>query len=328
MVRTGAQAYVKYGYESTYGGSATCDKKFGLNDRLTSWNLTHNRIDLPALNQVTFESFAYGQQAGEISVDFVLNNPWILGAFFGAPSTTGSSDPYTHTYPHASNGINKQPRSFQLEVGFNAADTANSDIVRTLKGCVATTLGINTTIGSTVDCSLSASYGKEDAPSTTFGSAPTEPTLNHGAFTFAHAKLTVGGNVLAQVQDMSLSIDQSTSLLYGMNSNQAVDSYRQVLNVTGAFKASLLNKNLLEDVLEQISKGTSGTFSETVGGSPELEILFRKNTNEEIKITGTGLAPTSYSVEGIAPNEPVFENIDWRVKSVTIEAKNNQTAEE
>jgi hypothetical protein len=328
MVRTGAQSYIKYGYESTYGGSATTDKKFGLNDRLSSWSLTHNRIDLPALNQVTYESYAYGQQAGEIGVDFVLSNPWILGAFFGAPSTTGSSNPYTHTYPHASNGINKQPRSFQMEVGFNAADTSNSDVVRTLKGCVASTLGISTSIGATVDCSLSASYGKEDAPATTFGSAPSEPTLNHGAFTFAHAQLTYGGSVLAQVQDLNLSINQTTSLLYGLNSQQAVDSYRQILDITGSFKASLLNKNILEDVLEQAMKGTSGTFSETVGGSPELEILFRKNANEEIKITGTGLSPTSLSVEGIAPNEPVFENIDWRVKSVTVACKNSQTAEE
>ena len=328
MVRTGAQSYIKYGYEGTYGGSATCDKKFGLKDALSSWSLTHNRIDLPALNQVTYESYAYGQQAGEISVDFALSNPWILGAFFGAPSTTGSSNPYTHTYPHASNGINKQPRSFQMEVGFNAGDSSGSDIVRTLKGCVASTLGISTSIGQTVDCSLSASYGKEDAPATTFGTAPTEPTLDHKAFTFAHAQLKYGGSVVAQVQDLNLQINQTPTLLYGLNSNQAVDAYRQILDITGSFKASLLNKNLLEDVLEQIEKGTSGTFSETVGGSPELEILFRKNANEEIKITGTGLSPTSLSIEGIAPNEPVFENIDWRVKSVTVACKNSQTAEE
>ena len=328
MVRTGAQSYIKYGYEGTYGGSATCDKKFGLKDALSSWSLTHNRIDLPALNQVTYESYAYGQQAGEISVDFALSNPWILGAFFGAPSTTGSSNPYTHTYPHASNGINKQPRSFQMEVGFNAGDSSGSDIVRTLKGCVASTLGISTSIGQTVDCSLSASYGKEDAPATTFGTAPSEPTLNHGAFTFAHAQLKYGGSVLAQVQDLNLQLNQTPALLYGLNSNQAVDSYRQIFDITGSFKASLLNKTILEDVLEQVSKGTSGTFSETVGGSPELEILFSKSANEQIKITGTGLSPTSLSIDGIQPNEPVFENIDWRIKSLTIACKNNQAAEE
>lgn len=283
---------------------------------------------MPALNQLTYESFAYGQQAGEVSVDFVLNNPWILRSMFGSPSTTGGADPYTHTYPHATNGLNKEPQSFQMEIGFNASDAGGGDIVRTLKGCIANTLSMSTSIGQTVDCSVSASYGKEDAPSTSFGTAPTEPTLDHGAFTFAHAKLTVGGNVLAQVQDLNLSINQTPSLLYGMNSVQAVDAYRQVFDITGSFKASWLNKNLLENVLDQVSKGTAGTFSETVGGSPELEILFQKNANEEIKITGTGLAPSSHSLEGIAPNEPVFENIDWRVKSLTVAAKNNQSAEE
>ena len=327
MVRTGAQSYVKYGYEGTYAGSATCDKKFGLRDALSSWSLTHNRIDLPALNQVTYERFAYGQQSGEISLDFALSNPWILGAFFGAPSTAGSSNPYTHTYPHASNGINKQPRSFQVEVGFNAGDSSGSDIVRTLKGCVATSLGITTSIGQTVDCSLSATYGKEDAPATTFGTAPSEPTVEF-PYTFAHAKLTVGGNVLAQVQNLGISFNQTPSLLYGLNSHQAVDSYRQIFDITGNFRASWLDKSLLDDTLNQISKGSSGNYAETVGGSPELEILFRNTTNEEIKITGTGLSPTSISIDGIQPNEPVFENIDWRIKSIVVAAKNNQANEE
>ena len=328
MVRTAAQSYIKYGYEGTYAGSTTCDKKFGLRDSLTSWNVGNNRIDLAALNSVTYQSFAYGQQRGEISVDFVLNNPWVLGAFFGAPSTTGSSNPYTHTYPHASNGINVQPRTFQMEVGFNASDSSGGDIVRTLKGCIANTLNISTSIGGTVDCSLSASYGKEDAPATTFGSAPTDPTLDHKAFTFAHAQLKYGGSVVAQVQDLSLALNQNTDLLYGLNSVQAVDSYRQIFDITGNFKASLLNKTILEDLLEQVGKGTSSGESEVVGGSPELEILFSKSANEQIKITGTGLSPTQVSIEGIQPNQPVFENIEWRVKSLTIEAKNNQSAEE
>ncbi len=327
MVRTGAQVYVKYGWESTYGGSATVDKKFGLRDSVGSWSLNHNRIDIAALNQVTYEKYAYGQQTGEVSIDFSLSNPWIFKTVFGTPSKTGSSDPYTYTYPHASNGINEQPQTFQTEIGFNASDSSNGDIVRTLKGCVANTLAINTSIGQTVDCSLSATYGKEDAPATTFGTAPSEPTVEF-PYTFAHAKLTVGGNVLAQVQNLGISFNQTPSLLYGLNSHQAVDSYRQIFDITGNFRASWLDKSLLDDTLNQISKGSSGNYAETVGGSPELEILFRNTTNEEIKITGTGLSPTSISIDGIQPNEPVFENIDWRIKSIVVAAKNNQANEE
>ena len=328
MVRTGAQTYVKYGWESSYGGSATIDKKFGIQDALSSWSLTHNRVDLAALNQVTYESYAYGQQSGEISMDFVLSNPWILRTVLGTPSKTGSSDPYTYTYPHASNGINKQPQSFSVEVGFNASDSSGGDIVRTLKGCVASSLSISTSIGQTVNCSLSASYGKEDAPATTFGTAPTEPTANTFPYTFAHAQLKYGGSVVAQVQDLTININQTPSLLYGLNSHQAVDSYRQIFDITGSFKASLINKTILEDMLDQIKAGSSGNYGETAGGSPELEIAFTENSGDSITLTGTGLSPTSLSIDGISPNEPVFENIEWRIKSLSIAAKNNQSAEE
>ena len=53
-IRTGASAYLKYEYETSVmvqGG--TPNKKFGLQDKLTNWTLTHNRIDMPQLNQTT-----------------------------------------------------------------------------------------------------------------------------------------------------------------------------------------------------------------------------------------------------------------------------------
>ena len=324
MVRTGASAYLKYGYEAPYGASTTMDKKFGLNDALSSWSLTHNRQDLPALNQVTIAEFAYGQQTGSISVDFTLSNPWIFKSLFGIPLKTGSADPYTYTYPDPSNGINKTPKSFAVEVGF---DGAAGNIVRTLKGCVASSLTINTSVGGLVGCTLSANYGDEDAPSATLGTAPTQPDVVF-PYTFAHARLKYGGSVVAQVQDLSITIDQGSTLLYGLNDNQAVDAYRQLLDITGSFKASLENKTVLEDMLEQISKGTSTTYSATVGGSPELEILFQKSASESITLTGTGLSPSDLTYDGVRANEPIFENVNWKIKSLVVTAKNNQSAEE
>ena len=324
MVRTGAHAYLKYGYESTFGTAAsTIDKKFGLNDALSSWSLTHNRQDLPALNQVTVDEYAYGQQQGNIGVDFTLSNPWIFKTILGDPSTTGSS-PYVHTYPHATNGINKTPSSFTCEVGF---DGASGDIVRTLKGCVAESLNITTSVGGLVDCSLSATYGVEDAPSTSLGTAPTEPTVEF-PYTFAHATLEYGGSTLAQVQDLNITINQSSALLYGLGDHQAVDAYRQLLDITGSFRTSLLNKTVLEDMLEQISKGTSGSYSGTVGGSPELRITFQRSANEKIVLTGTGLAPTDLNYDGFRANEPIFENINWRIKTLTVAATNSESTPE
>jgi len=324
-IRTGASAYLKYEYETSYGTGGTPNKKFGLQDRLTNWTLTHNRIDMPRLNQTTIHKYAYGQQNGSLSVSCVLSNPWIFESIYGAP-TTGSAS--SGVYPHTFGGTQpKDINTLVCEIGYDG-DTA--DIVRTVKGCVVNSLGISTSIGATVDLSIDMTYGKESAPVTSIGTAPSEPTEEF-AYTFAHGVVKVGGNTLAQVQDVDITFGQNPSLLYGIGNNQAVSSYRQIFDITGRFRAALLNKNLLEGTLAQIAKNTSGSYEETIGGSPEFELTFQSTSStvqNEIKITGTGLSPTDLNISGIEPVEPIFEEISWRVKSATIVAKNTQSAVE
>ena len=326
-IRTGASAYLKYEYESSFGTGGSPNKKFGLQDKLTNWTLTHNRIDMPTLNQTTINKYAYGQQAGTLGVGFILSNPWIFESIYGPPSTGSAA---SGVYPHTFGGTaasNKSVNTLQVQVGY---DGDSADIRRDMKGCIVNSLGITTSIGATVDCTIDMSYGKETAPSTSGLSAPTEPTEEF-AYTFAHGVVKVGGNTLAQVQDVDITFAQNPSLLYGIGNNQAVSSYRQVFDITGRFRAALLNKDMLEDVLNQIRHGTAGTYNETIGGSPEFELTFQSTASSvqnEIKITGTGLSPDSISIQGIEPVEPIFEEINWRIKSATIVAKNTQSAPE
>ena len=325
-IRTGASAYLKYEYETSYGTGGTPNKKFGLQDRLTNWTLTHNRIDLPQLNQTTIANFAYGQQSGSLSVGCVLSNPWIFESVFGAPSTgSATSGVYPHTF--GTTAGNKTMNTLVCEVGY---DGDSADIVRTMRGCVVNSLGISTSIGATVDLSVDMTYGKEGAPSASLGTAPSEPTEEF-PYTFAHGVIKVGGNTLAQVQDVDITFAQNPSLLYGIGNNQAVSSYRQIFDMTGRFRAALLNKNLLENVLNQVKQGSSGNYAETVGGSPELELTFQSSATSvqnEIKITGTGLAPTDLNISGVEPVEPIFEEINWRIKTATVVAKNTQSGAE
>jgi len=332
-IRTGASAYLKYEYETSYGTGGTPNKKFGLQDRLTSWTLTHNRIDMPRLNQTAIHRYAYGQQTGSLSVTCVLSNPWIFESMYGAPSTGTAVDTvYPHTFPDVAVGQPKDINTLVCEVGYNSDDAAsNKDIVRTLRGCVVNSLGISTSIGATVDCSIDMTYGKEGPPGLTIGTAPSEPTEEF-AYTFAHGVIKVGSNTLAQVQDVDITFAQNPALLYGIGNNQAVSSYRQIFDITGRFRAALLNKNLLEGTLAQIAQNTSTTYEETIGGSPELELTFRNISSNtpanEIKITGVGLAPNDIGISGIEPVEPIFEEINWRIKTATIVAKNTQSGEE
>ena len=326
MVRTGAHAYIKYGWEgATLGALAsgeTADKKFGLQDKMSSLSLTHNRQNLAALNKNTVDKFAYAQQAGSASVGFTLANPWIFGAILGEPVKAGSSSPYTYTYGAAASL--KVPRTIQIEVGF---DGASADIVRTLKGGLVNNLSINAAVNGIVDCTADITYGKEGAPSTSLGSAPSVPSQEF-PYTFAHAELTVGGAVVAQCQEASLSIAQNSELLYGLNDHQAVSSFRRVLELTGSFKASWISKTLFEKVLEQIKQGSSsGTYSETIGGSPEFKLTFINTANEKIEITGTGLSFTDHAISGLEPVEPIFEEINWQFKEISVVATSTLAAE-
>ena len=131
MVRTGAFAYLKYAYETVFQTAVTANKKFGLQDRVSSWTLTNNRINLAQLNQIEPEAFAYGQQQGSLSVGYVLSNPWVFGSIYGAPSVGSISNGVaTHTYPHGSTGQPKTVRSSTVEIAFDAAEGgSNEDIV-------------------------------------------------------------------------------------------------------------------------------------------------------------------------------------------------------
>ena len=326
MVRTGAHVYVKYGWEGTtygvLGSGLTADKKFGLQDKMSSLTLTNNKVNLAKLNQNTVDKFAYGQQQGSASMSFTLSSPWILGSILGAPTKAGTT-PFTYTYP-ASAGLPKTPRTIQIEVGY---DGLSADIVRTLKGGVVGALSINAAVGGLVDCSADITYGIEIAPTNTLGGAHVAPTKPSEEFpyTFAHAELYFAGALVAQCQDASLSIAQNAELLYGLGNHAAATAYKRVLDITGSFKASWLNKNLLDDLLAQIATVPQETVG---GGATEFRLTFEKSSAEKIVITLTGLAINDHGVSGLEPVEPVFEDINWTAKTISVVATSAATAEQ
>ena len=170
--------------------------------------------------------------------------------------------------------------------------------------------------------------GIENAPGTvtTAASVPDGTAQTEFPYTFAHGRLKINNTVVAELQDVDITFAQNASLLYNVGTNQAVDAYRQIFDVTGNFRASHTDKEFLDYTLNQIAKGTGTTYAETIGGTPELELKFTKDDNEDITITGSGLAPTDFGITGIAPVEPIFENISWRIKNVTVVANDLATA--
>ena len=323
MVRTGASAYIKYGFETSYGAVAsnTVNKSFGLQDKMSSLTLTNNKVNLAKLNQNTVDRFAYGQQSGSASVSFTLSNPWLFGMVLSAPVSTGSS-PYTHTWQNST--LLPEARTVQIEVGIN--DSTN--MTRRLKGGVVGAVSISTSVGGLVDCSTDITYGQETTPTTAL-TPPTKPT-QESPYTFAHAQLTFAGSVVAQCQDVSLNLSQNAELLYGLNSHSAVDAYKKVLDITGSFKAAWQDKVLLQHLLDQLlANGTGETIG--AGSDPELEfkLTFTKSaTNEIITINCYGLTLNDLGLSGLEPVEVLFSDVSFTAKTIKVVANSTMETED
>tara|TARA_R110000744_G_scaffold5573_4_gene19865 strand:- start:2374 stop:3336 length:963 start_codon:yes stop_codon:yes gene_type:complete len=318
MVRTGAHAYIKYGFETAYAVSTTVNKRFGLQDKMSSLSLTNNKVDLNKLNQLTVDRYAYGQQQGTASTSFVLSNPWIFGSVLGTPVQGGSAGSRTYTYADAT--LNKEVRTIQVEMGIE--DSTN--MVRKLKGGIVGSLGVSTSVGGLVDCSCDITYGQETAPSVTLG-VPTLPSVE-SPYTFAHAELTFGGIPVIQCQDASINLTQNAELLYGLNSHAAKDAFRKLLSITGSFKASWVDKVLLEHLLDQLLADGTG---ETIGGSAELEfkLTFTKSATESITINCYGLTLNDLALSGLEPVEMLFSEANWTAKTIKVVANSTMEGE-
>ena len=336
MVRTGASSYVRYDWENTFGTAAfdnATHKAFGLNARLGSWTLGHSPKDLPRLNQVEVAQYAYGQQTGSLSVDFVLSNPWIFRALYGAQATTGSG-PYVHTWGTTGDVSGaKTITPFSVEVGFAAED---ANIVRTATGCILNSLSIGATIDGTVDCSADITYGNEADNGTSYHSSPPSDDVNF-PYTFAHGELRwygddaadtdASGSIIAELQTANITFAQNPALLYSIGSNKAVSSFRRVFDITGNFQASWVNNKKLLQLLDQIEKPGTSFIREGQSGAAVDAILTFTNggtgaTLKTITIRLSGVRPDSISIDGIVPVEPVFETINWRAKTASVTAEN------
>ena len=331
MVRTGAYAYVNYGYEGSFGGSATVNKSFGLKTAVTGLTLGTNRQQLYRLGQVEPHKYAYGTQSGTASLDFVLGGITsgdVFKAIYGAPSGAGTGAS-NHVYGSDTGTDSSKTfvgQSFTTEIGFQGE---TDYLVRTLKGCILNTLGITATIGDVVKCTGDVVFGKEDTPSNASGDFSDDATEDSQPFTFANGQFSLNGVVQTQIQDVDINFAQNGDLLYEIGSNQAVAGIKRTLDITGRFKVALKDKTAINTLIAQL-KGANykETWGDKNAGSPEFELHFTNgvvgNGERKITIIGKGLAIADHNVTGLEPVEPVFEEINWQIKSAKIVVVNSE----
>jgi hypothetical protein len=333
VIRTGAHGYILYGWETSNFGTvaASINRAFGLKTSIGTLSLTNNRIDLGKLGQVETAAYAYGQQSGSISVNYVLADSVTSGsetsgdifrAIFGAPTGT--------VYGGLTQGSTpKVSESMTIDVGFETGEdsyvSGHTDYkVRTLQGCVLNSLSISTAVNDVVNVSTDFAFGIENAPSKSF-SAPTITCGN--PYTFAHAKLKLATGTetsvseITLIQDTDLTFTVNNELLYGLASNQATSSFRRMLDITGRFKVAWSDWKLYERMLAQIGKGSSGNRESNIStqseGTVELELKFT-NGSKSITIELAGISFTDFAVSGIEPVEPVYQEVNYKAKTAQV----------
>ncbi len=326
MVRTGAFGYLQYGREATFGSLAACvDKVFGLEQKVTNWNLTNNRMALAALGQVEPAIYAYGTTRGSLGIDFVLSNPWWLSTLFDTV-VTATCMPVAGVNTHTYTIVDKLRTPISVEVGVEQGPT---DITRQLLGGVVNSIALRSAIGEPIRASADISYSDEIECCLTIAACPVGDTCNF-PYTFAYGNLTTTAGTIAEIQSFDININQNSDLLYTHNTSVATDGYRKLMEVTGSFTASYLDVELLTDVYAQ-AHDTAGTGIDATTFAREqttLTLLFDNglsgSSEKSITLVGTGVGFADHAVS-IEPNEPIFETINWQIRTLAPVAI-NQTA--
>jgi len=326
MVRTGAFGYLQYGFEMCFGTAAgTIDTVFGLEQKITNWSLTNNRITLAALNQIEPQVYAYGTTRGSLGVDFVLSNPFWLSTLYCMVATDAcmpTAGSHTHTYTNPCKL--RQPISIQVGV------CGTIDLVRTLTGGVVNSIALRSSIGEVVRGSADITYANE-VEGCAIDACPACDADNF-PYTFAYGTLTTSGAcTLANLQSFDITMSQNSDLLYTHNTSVADDAYRRLFEITGSFTASYVDNELLRNLYAQAhcSSGTGLDAEAFLREQLTLTIVFDNGqtgigAEKTITLTGSGVGFADHAVS-IEPNEPIFETLNWQVRTLAPVAV-NQTA--
>jgi len=298
-------------------GTLACpvNKVFGLEQRVTNWTFTNNRITLAALNQVEPAIYAYGTTRGSLGVDFVLSNPWWLNSLWDNVANVAcmpEAGSNTHTYTVCS----KLPTSLSVEIGV----CGTTNVTRRLLGAVVNSVSLRSSIGEVVRASADLSYKTEAECCVTIDACPATDGECF-PYTFAYGALTTTAGTIAELQSFDININQNSDLLYDHNASEAVIPYRRLFEITGSFTASYVDVELLRDIYAQNSNDTETFAREQTTLTITLSNGLTGASRKDITFTGTGIGFADHSV-AIEPNEPIFETLNWQVRTMSVISAN------
>ena len=314
-VHSASSAQVLYGYESAFGTGTAGTRLFGKEQKITSLEFDNGQKALGALYTPEIESFAYVKNHGAATVEYILSNPWVLTSIFNDPTTGSLSNgtyPHTWTSDPATNTNIRNVKTMNIEF-FMDGKSDKFEVKPT--GVISPSLNIKTGIDQLVQCSQSLEWGNNNSITTAAASTSTTDTFSPYSFVHCTIKLPVSGSILATVQDVDITFDTGSKLLYKIDATpNASDCYNQLLVITGKINMIVDDKDLLQKIFDrtEVANLELKFISGTAGASSERSIT--------ITLTGIGLSKTGFS--GLSPGELLLNDVDIQGRSCTIVARN------
>jgi hypothetical protein len=319
MARSASSSYIQYGMESTFGGgNGTLPMLFGKEQKINGLEFNPNLQPLAQLNTPEVECFVNGRNEGKCSMEYVLANPWMLSSIFGNPASaldTGARYDHVWTSVPATNATIKDIASMHLEIGF---DALTADVIRNAKGVVCPSLGFKMSLNEPIRITQELIWGNEDAVGTSLD-ASVGSVGSFTPYTFVHASIQLpSATTIATVQDFDINFDTGAELLYELGSADAVGAWRKILTMTGKLNLTVLDKTHIDAVMARTEVASLVvTISNGLSG----------DSLKDIVMTFTGIGLALHTNSGFEPGELVLENVDFQCRSVSINAKNNTSAQ-
>ncbi len=289
----------------------TDQKPFGADATLDTLQGSNNAVEVFQPNTREATEIIEQQFQGSWSISFTLTNPWWLAAVISTASTSGSSEPYTHTYD------GDIPTTMQLVQG-----TEQVGSERILKGCVVTSAEISTQVGGMVEISLDGAYADEELIEG--ASLVEQPVIQYRPLHFGHATMSDGDSTYSLVQNVSVSIENNIDLIQEIGTRTAVDYSPKIRSTSLSWSDITEDDDELKDMY-----GGNTSVQETVENTSDVSILFdnRKTGADKntLQVDLEGVFSNEYGRSGIGdPEADLQGSMSDMTVGVSVTAENDQ----
>ena len=319
--------YANLGYDWAGG---TSWKTFGHGVKLSTHEKKNNAEVIYGIGSREAQFLMGKQYEGELSLEYILSDPWIFKAILGSVDTvdnTSTTGNYSHTFP-SSGAI---PKPIPIDI-VNSVQLDSSNVSFTYNNCFINNTTISLNKDEVVKVTHDLAYETEGYSETlTLASQPDE---SFNPYAFQHGTLTIGGTTFVPIESFEMTINHNLEPIRGIGSRFNQDVATKQLELTAKGTALLTSANL-----ELLYRTYTGSTTTPTGPSSTGYIEFDSDDNITLTITNgeTGADERSITItlSGIAIDtaslpesaEDILNlELNFKIKTISVTAVNDTSA--